>query len=96
MRGEDSFVRAQWAGKPWSGTSTRSRTARMPPSCEAFMARSRLPAATAALWRGWNRLAPLPDKPPYCGDHATGWRAALLAQGDLVTQLATSFLAASG
>jgi uncharacterized repeat protein (TIGR03837 family) len=28
VRGEDSFVRAQWAGRPSSGTSTRRKTLR--------------------------------------------------------------------
>jgi hypothetical protein len=62
---------------------------------EAFMVRSGLPAPQQALWRGWNGLAPLPDKLPPPGDYAMHWRAALLAQDDLVSQLAR-FLAALG
>lgn len=95
VRGEDSFVRAQWAGKPMVWHIYPQSDGAHAAKLEAFMARSRLPAPQQALWRGWNGLAPLPDKLPYCGDHATGWRAALLAQGDLVTQLA-GFLAALG
>ncbi len=91
VRGEDSFVRAQWAGKPfvwhiYPQPEDNAHHAKL----EAFMARAALPPAWQAVWRGWNGLgalpAPLPGLPE-AAEHATRWRAQLAAQPDLLTQL---------
>ncbi|MFG6459370.1 elongation factor P maturation arginine rhamnosyltransferase EarP [Roseateles sp. BYS96W] len=90
VRGEDSFVRAQWAGKPFVWQIYPQHDDAHHAKLEAFMARAELPPAWRALWRGWNGLAPMP--PALTGldeaaAHAPGWRSQLTAQPDLVTQL---------
>lgn len=87
VRGEDSFVRAQWAGKPFIWHIYPQDDGAHGPKLEAFLARAALPAPWASFWRGWNGLgdvAPLPrlDAAPFLR-----WRAQLAAQPDLLTQL---------
>ncbi len=87
VRGEDSFVRAQWAGKPFAWHIYPQDDGAHAPKLEAFMARAGLPADWAAFWRGWNgldRFAPLPElrAAPF-----RPWRAQLAEQPDLLTQL---------
>ncbi len=101
VRGEDSFVRAQWAGRPFIWHIYPQDDGAHEAKLEAFMALAfaDMPAPQRAqwqaLWRAWNGL-------PSHGT-ATGaltlpslqaaepafrhWRASLLAQPDLVTQL---------
>ncbi len=91
VRGEDSFVRAQWAGKPfvwhiYPQPEDDAHHAKL----EAFMARAGLPPAWQAVWRGWNGLGALPGSLAglaEAADHAPAWRAQLAAQPDLLTQL---------
>ncbi|WP_374562522.1 elongation factor P maturation arginine rhamnosyltransferase EarP [Ideonella sp.] len=97
VRGEDSFVRAQWAGKPFVWHIYPQDDGVHATKLDAFLARH-LAAATPALaepvraWmRAWNGLAgPLPATLPSLPDwaaHARCWRDTLLAQTDLVGQL---------
>lgn len=101
VRGEDSFVRAQWAARPlvWQIYPQAGDThwAKL----EAFRARycERLapPAAQAlsGLWRAWNRgdgvgsvwPAVMPGLPVLAA-HAGAWCAGLAAQSDLASRLA--------
>ena len=62
VRGEDSFVRAQWAGKPFVWQIYPQADGAHGPKLEAFMnvwlaqAEPVLAQQTRALWRGWNGL----------------------------------------
>ncbi len=90
VRGEDSFVRAQWAGKPFVWQIYPQHDDAHHAKLEAFMVRAALPPDWRTLWRGWNGLAPMP--PALTGldeaaAHAPRWRSQLTAQPDLVTQL---------
>jgi len=90
VRGEDSFVRAQWAGKAFVWHIYPQHDDAHHAKLEAFMTRAALPEAWRAVWRGWNGLAPLPEAPPdltQASAHAQAWRAQLAAQPDLLTQL---------
>ena len=98
VRGEDSFVRAQWAGKPFVWHIYPQDDDAHHAKLEAFMARSALPPAWRNVWRGWNGLAALPGSLgglEEAAGHAPGWRAQLAAQPDLLTQL-QGFLGVSG
>lgn len=102
VRGEDSFVRAQWAAAPFVWQIYPQRDGVHGRKLEAFIDRldaaaGPIPAAVTALWRAWNGLA------PWRADVAAAaldpriresWRAAmarwrdrLAAQEDLVTRL---------
>jgi uncharacterized repeat protein (TIGR03837 family) len=90
VRGEDSFVRAQWAGKPFVWHIYPQQDSAHHPKLEAFMARAGLPTEWRALWRGWNGLGPLPlalSGLDAAAAHAPAWRAQLASQPDLITQL---------
>jgi uncharacterized repeat protein (TIGR03837 family) len=96
VRGEDSFVRAQWAGKPFLWHIYPQDDGAHHAKLEAFMTRAGLPEAWRAVWRGWNGMAPLPTSLSgltAAAAHAPAWRARLAAQADLLTQL-QAFLAA--
>jgi len=96
VRGEDSFVRAQWAGKPFVWQIYPQHDGAHGPKLEAFMdlwldpAEPALAASTRALWRAWNGLgpwgAPLPVLDASLAQ-AGRWRAQLAAQPDLSSQL---------
>ena len=98
VRGEDSLVRAQWAGASFVWQAYAQHDGAHKAKVEAFLDRH-LAGATAdlavplrALWRGWNGLAVMPapsawpDRRPWA-DHTRIWRDGLAAQTDLVTQL---------
>lgn len=90
VRGEDSFVRAQWAGRPFVWHIYPQDDDAHHAKLEAFMHRADLPHDWRAVWRGWNGLAPLAAAlPPLKAgrEWAQSWRAHLAAQPDLVTQL---------
>lgn len=90
VRGEDSFVRAQWAGKPWVWQIYPQQDGAHSPKLQAFMDRAALPAAQRELWLGWNGLAAMPRSLPNlaaAAEHALDWRANLASGPDLVTQL---------
>jgi uncharacterized repeat protein (TIGR03837 family) len=96
VRGEDSFVRAQWAGKPFVWQSYPQHDGVHLDKLDAFLARhlSGLDvvsaSAIAAFWRAWNAdeaaLPVLPSAPGW-HRHCADWRNTLLAQADLSSQL---------
>lgn len=90
VRGEDSLVRAIWAGAPfvWQIYPQHDGVHRV--KLEAFLDRLQPPADVRALWLAWNGFGPWPERWPDEGP----WRAAcdalrtrLAALPDLVTQL---------
>jgi len=101
VRGEDSWVRAHWAGRPFVWQAYPQDDGAHGAKVEAFLARALDGAGAAAAahlrtWtRAWNALADDPvDLPPWTpsalaatGEALRGWRAALLGQADLVTSL---------
>ena len=90
VRGEDSFVRAQWAGKPFVWQIYPQDDGAHGPKLEAFMALAKLPEDVRAVWRAWNGLADWPDEWPdqaAARTHALQWRAHLAMQPDLTAQL---------
>jgi uncharacterized repeat protein (TIGR03837 family) len=93
VRGEDSFVRAQWAGQPFVWHIYPQHDDAHHAKLEAFMARAGLPEAWRGVWRTWNGLAawPLTPRPWAAWDeaalHARQWRAQLAGQRDLLSQL---------
>ena len=96
VRGEDSFVRAQWAGAPfvWQiyAQSDDAHATKLDSFLQLFLAGADAPLATdlRALWRAWNGLgdwpARLPAQAPWTAA-ALRWRSGLLRQRDLATQL---------
>jgi uncharacterized repeat protein (TIGR03837 family) len=96
VRGEDSFVRAQWASAPMVWQIYPQDDGAHAEKLAAFLA---LQTATAtpdlaqdigALWRGWNGLADWPRNwPDLVGWRSMSrqWRETLLAQDDLASQL---------
>lgn len=100
VRGEDSFVRAQWAGRPFVWHIYPQQDEAHFDKLEAFIARytASLPAleksALSAFWRAWNgRGDPAAAWPafaavlPALGRHAAEWSDSHAAQPDLVTRL---------
>ena len=96
VRGEDSFVRAQWAGRPFVWHIYPQHDGAHVPKLCAFLDRflADAPASLAgqvrALWAGWNGLAPLPAALPDAaawGAQCENWQRTLAGQEDLVTGL---------
>ncbi|MDR0715876.1 MAG: elongation factor P maturation arginine rhamnosyltransferase EarP [Azoarcus sp.] len=102
VRGEDSFVRAQWAGRPLAWHIYPQEDGAHLVKLEAFLAlyRTGLGAAAAAalagFWRAWNggteteAAAAWPAFAralPEIGRHARAWCAILGARPDLVDEL---------
>lgn len=101
VRGEDSFVRAQWAARPLVWQPYRQDDNAHQRKMEAFLGRygAGLPpataAATAAFWRVWNgsggdvvaAWAGLRTALPELAAHARHWAGHLAAFRDLATQL---------
>ena len=97
VRGEDSFVRAQWAGRPFVWQIYPQHDGVHAIKLDAFLQRH-LASATASVgpaiqaWmQAWNGLAPalplaLPALEPW-QDLARNWRDGLTAQADLLSQL---------
>ena len=97
VRGEDSFVRAQWAGRPFCWQLYPQDDGAHRAKLEAFLERFLVdaPAALAAalrrLFRQWNGMAAaepliIPPLGPWRA-HCERWRDALLVQEDLCTRL---------
>lgn len=91
VRGEDSLVRALWAGAPFVWQAYPQHDGVHHAKVEALLARLAAPPPVAALWRAWNGApgAAWPGLPP-----ADAWQPALAAsrrvlsgQDDLATQL---------
>jgi len=101
VRGEDSFVRAQWARKPFVWQIYPQAEDAHLVKLEAFLARytSLLPTREAevvrATWRAWNDSVhhPALDWPAFHAtlaaqrSAATAWAARLMALGDLAANL---------
>jgi uncharacterized repeat protein (TIGR03837 family) len=90
VRGEDSFVRAQWAARPFVWQIYPQTDQAHAAKLDAFL--DRFPPVTGLreLWRSWNglRTAPL-QLPPLAAWQSCceAWREELLTQVDLTTQL---------
>lgn len=101
VRGEDSFVRAQWAARPFIWHIYPQSDAAHALKLEAFLDRylegadAGTAAALRALWRAWNGLsaelgALHPSSwpaPTVWQAHAARWCQTLARQADLSTQL---------
>ncbi|MBQ5950172.1 elongation factor P maturation arginine rhamnosyltransferase EarP [Massilia sp. ST3] len=98
VRGEDSWVRAQWAGRPFVWHIYPQDENLHHKKLRAFLARyaTGLPALQA-FSLGWNGAAEpdswpqawaaLRDEMPAIAERATTWRQEVLAHGDLATKL---------
>jgi uncharacterized repeat protein (TIGR03837 family) len=90
VRGEDSLVRALWAGSPFVWQAYPQHDGAHHAKVEAMLAEHAAPAAVAALWRAWNGMAAWPpawpDAAPWRAASAA-WRARQLARPGLVAQL---------
>ena len=90
VRGEDSLVRAMWAGAPFLWQAYPQHDGAHGAKIEALALRMQLPEPVRRAWRGWNGLAPWPGLPlDWAAWRAAtlDWRDALLAQPELATQL---------
>ena len=103
VRGEDSFVRAQWAGRPFLWHIYPQDKQLHHVKLKAFLDIYRPDVATTDAMSMWNDLlvATGPEKAaawfaawqaflddlPRAAEHAAAWRDGLLAQDDLVVQL---------
>lgn len=61
VRGEDSFVRAQWAGKPFVWQIYKQDDDAHLVKLAAFLARYPATPVMHACWQHWNHAAPAPD-----------------------------------
>ncbi len=101
VRGEDSFVRAQWAGAPFVWQIYPQADGVHARKLDAFFAcfeavAGPLPPCIRRLWRAWNGLAPWdadcaealePGAQALWRDATRRWRDVLAAQDDLAGQL---------
>lgn len=100
VRGEDSFVRAQWAAKPFVWHIYRQDDGAHLIKLEAFLALhckgldDASAAALCAFWRQWNLERSLADAWPRLAEalpaltlHARHWSDELARQTDLASQL---------
>lgn len=105
VRGEDSFVRAQWAGRPLLWHIYRQAEDAHLDKLEAFLAlyiEGLSPTASAALtgfWRAWNTDEALGDSWralleswPELAEHAERWCLRQASQPDLAAALAHFYL----
>ena len=89
-RGEDSIVRAMWAGSPFVWQIYRQRDDAHERKLAALLRRMAAPPDVDALWHAWNGLAAWPAALPEVAawrQACQQWRERLLAQADLTTQL---------
>ncbi len=91
VRGEDSLVRALWAGAPFVWQIYPQHDGAHAAKLDALLQQLQVPPEVADVWRAWNGLRPgpwpgLPAPAPW-RERCTGWRDGLLAQGDLCSQL---------
>lgn len=96
VRGEDSWVRACWADRPFVWQAYRQDDAVHLDKLDAFLAfylrqaEPGLATRLRSLWRAWNGVGSaelsLPSPAPWAA-HQSSWRAGLLGLADLGTQL---------
>lgn len=96
VRGEDSFVRAQWAAQAFVWQIYPQGDGAHEVKLQAFLDRflagadDALASRMRSLWHGWNGMArtlgPWPPADAWRA-HVKSWRDALLGQPDLCTQL---------
>ena len=97
VRGEDSLVRALWAGKPFVWQIYPQDDGVHDAKLQAFLDRFEASPDIRAAWRAWNGLQAAPPLAPDLASwraQCLNWRKDLLAQTDLATQL-LSFAAES-
>ncbi|NNG22061.1 elongation factor P maturation arginine rhamnosyltransferase EarP [Telluria aromaticivorans] len=97
VRGEDSFVRAQWAGRPFIWHIYPQDDKLHHKKLRAFLERYAAPEALAAFSLGWNGASDIGPMPvawqdlqaalPQLVIRAGEWRRQVLAHGDLTTNL---------
>ena len=96
VRGEDSLVRALWAGQPFVWHIYPQQDGVHEAKLNAFLDRFLLTAPpdlasdVRSLWRSWNGLSDPPLRAidlPAWRQHCEAWRRGLLAQADLTHQL---------
>ncbi|MBX3619938.1 MAG: elongation factor P maturation arginine rhamnosyltransferase EarP [Rhizobacter sp.] len=88
VRGEDSFVRAQWAGQPFVWQIYPQHDGAHAAKLQAFLDRFPAVPGLRELWLGWNGLGPWPARlVPSWQAQCIEWREQLLQQADLTTQL---------
>lgn len=90
VRGEDSFVRAQWAGRPFVWQIYPQQDGAHAAKLSAFLGRFSHVEGLSDLWMGWNGLSALPPRLPALAPweaQCRAWREELLTQRDLTTQL---------
>ncbi len=90
VRGEDSFVRAQWAGRPFVWQIYPQHDDAHRAKLDAFLDRFGADAGLRAFFHAWNgaavSLPPLPEAAVW-QQNCERWRASLVAQPDLGSQL---------
>lgn len=88
VRGEDSFVRAQWAGQPFVWQIYPQHDGAHAGKLLAFLDRFPAVPGLRELWLGWNGLGAWPGQlVPSWQAQCIEWREQLLRQTDLTTQL---------
>ncbi len=94
VRGEDSLVRAIWAGKPFVWHIYQQDDGAHHAKLEAFLQMMEAPDSLKAMHRAWNENTTLDAAPPLpaldlaqWGQSAMALRQKLLAQRDLCNQL---------
>lgn len=91
VRGEDSLVRAIWAGAPFAWQAYPQGDGAHHAKVQAMLAAARLPGEVQDWWRGWNGRAgglpaALPPLAPW-REAVQGWRQRLEALPDLAASL---------
>ncbi|MDE2147592.1 MAG: elongation factor P maturation arginine rhamnosyltransferase EarP [Burkholderiales bacterium] len=92
VRGEDSLVRAIWAGAPFVWQAYPQHDGAHAAKVEALLAQAAAGPEVARLWRAWNGLPgageglELPEPAPWAAS-VQRWRRGLLAQPDLAAAL---------
>ena len=91
VRGEDSLLRALWAGVPMVWQAYPQHDGAHFAKLAALLAQWQAPPEVAALWRAWNgwpgqAWTDWPDTARWAASQRA-WRTRLLAQDDLTTQL---------
>ena len=89
-RGEDSIVRAMWAGAPFVWHIYQQSDGVHERKLKAMLAHLPVDIEVQKLWQAWNGQGPWPATLPDAlawREACQQWRAGLLAQGDLTSQL---------